>query len=345
MTSKDSELLNALIASGLLGLRGFWKLSSVSKELLSRRDDSTAFGIASVLSGFSSLREREEVWSLIEDSIRRDEVTSLQQVLALKGVAGRYPFLLRQTIDKYPSSRKCTKILIGRGATPLCSEVPCDPSTPTTVTLTAEHATDMLQHGVLPKDSWAIPFDSIPGTAYSTYIPLPSAILVSKVRQGTAGAFDLIGAFLEAGARVDVCGWHRSRSTDSGPFRWSCGRSLLHTMVMSVSCVESGEDETRPHILETRQKGLALLRRIASASKDAGCLDWKMLYTLWEHFKVPGVQFPECTALGLACLYRDAGMVRELVQVTERAERRDLLFLLFATDAQAAALVCTLATY
>uniref|UniRef100_A0A0G4I075 Uncharacterized protein n=1 Tax=Chromera velia CCMP2878 TaxID=1169474 RepID=A0A0G4I075_9ALVE len=105
MTAKDADtLLDVLAASGVLGIRKFWKLSSVSKKLLQLRDDTSTFGLGSVCTVFFSVSEREEVLRFLDGCFDRDNLKGLQQVLALRGVSGCYPFLLRRVLERNPNA-------------------------------------------------------------------------------------------------------------------------------------------------------------------------------------------------------------------------------------------------
>uniref|UniRef100_A0A0G4F960 Uncharacterized protein n=1 Tax=Chromera velia CCMP2878 TaxID=1169474 RepID=A0A0G4F960_9ALVE len=303
MAAEEADFLSLLVQTGILGLRGFWKLSAVSKELLSLRGDATALGFGSVCSGFSSVTEKLEVWRLIDDCLRRDDVKALQQLFALPGVSGRFPFLLRRLIEKSPDSEKCRTYLMERGVTPCVTEILYTQRTSGGTNLSKKIVDEMISRRMLQADAWAV-FPAR-GDDFVVFDPLSVHFLKNN-------RFDLAESLLDAGSRVDVCGWvwrgRYSRVLDVGVTPLQC-------LVQRLLRLDSEE-----HAL--RQKGLALLERIVRASKAAGCLDWKFEH---DHRR-------EGTALGLACLCRDAEIVRVLGGVTDRVDQEGLPFLILTGD-------------
>jgi len=130
----DPAFLQTFFGSAFLGFRSFWKFSSVSKSFLSFRADTTASGFGGVTAGFAAVSEREEVWNLIDDCFARDDVRGLKQVLALSGVGGRYPLLLKRFLElrssnsaipppcsHKPNKQECMQFLMQDRTTHSCS--------------------------------------------------------------------------------------------------------------------------------------------------------------------------------------------------------------------------------
>uniref|UniRef100_A0A0G4I0B7 Uncharacterized protein n=1 Tax=Chromera velia CCMP2878 TaxID=1169474 RepID=A0A0G4I0B7_9ALVE len=134
------------------------------------------------------------------------------------------------------------------------------------------------------------------------------------------GRFDLAEVLLESGAHVDICGW----SMQTTAIR--CGSSPLQMLVYRLATMRGGNNGVK------RREGLSLLRRLAEASKEMGCLGWKLRRVetvqqtlfLTEH---------DCNALQLACLLRDAEVARVLGEaVHSGAEGVELCSFLFAAE-------------
>uniref|UniRef100_A0A0G4FWZ0 Uncharacterized protein n=1 Tax=Chromera velia CCMP2878 TaxID=1169474 RepID=A0A0G4FWZ0_9ALVE len=289
-TTCNTDLVGILVASGVLGIRSFWKLTAVSTELLSLRNDTTIFGFGSVCVGFSSPSEKADVWTFIDECFERDDVKALQQILALKGVSGRYPFLLKRVMDKKPDADKCLAFLTEKRTTPNWSEFPPRAFE----TLTTAQLTLMIQHGTVKVDSW----NADPEAEYCETL---------LQRCMDEPRYDLAETLVEAGARVDLCEWVRVER-EEGQTVFECGGTPLQNLVLLF------DKEDHP---EKRKHSLSLLRRLAKASKDSGCFDWK------------GDR--ERTALQLACRYRNEEavkiLVEEQVQVEGEVEGTRLPFL------------------
>uniref|UniRef100_A0A0G4G697 Uncharacterized protein n=1 Tax=Chromera velia CCMP2878 TaxID=1169474 RepID=A0A0G4G697_9ALVE len=292
MVAKDGEVLNVLIASGLLGLRTFWKVSAVSKKLLSLRDNTTTLGLGSVCLGFSSASEREEVSVLMDACFEKDDVKALQQVLALNGVSGRYPFLLKRCLKKSPNSAKCVEFLTQRGPTSLSADF----SEREVSNLSAERVSHLIEHGIVSPDSWV----------------WDSNLCCLQILQLSIGVRNIEAAerILQAGARVDTFYWGAS---SEGEIRMQPD-TPLHTLVrllgirLRKSASENGHD---------REKGLPLLGRMAKAAKASGYLHWKARNSRREQPLLDtGAPRESYTALGLACTYRDTEAVRVLIDAT-----------------------------
>uniref|UniRef100_A0A0G4FC86 Uncharacterized protein n=1 Tax=Chromera velia CCMP2878 TaxID=1169474 RepID=A0A0G4FC86_9ALVE len=313
MKAKDSDVLSVLIASGFFGLRGFWKVSSVSKKVLKLRDDPSRLGFGSVCSGFCSTSEREGVWKMIDHCFEQDDAKALQQVLALKGLSGRYPKLLRRVLEKKPGSLKCVKFLMDRESTPFCVELSLDILSK----MTAEHLKYMIFQKRMHPDCWL----DVPN-GHSSEPPSTLSPALNVVIQ--ADRFDLAEVLLDAGARVDVCTWS---AEEGGVFDHNfrpptfCGSSpllllvdrlaLLHTTEQEFLVRGTGEgEEGHRHVVQQRETGLALLERMARMSKELGCLELR-----WSDRRT---FFDERTPLGRACVCRDAEAVGVLLKVQER---------------------------
>uniref|UniRef100_A0A0G4IEA7 Uncharacterized protein n=1 Tax=Chromera velia CCMP2878 TaxID=1169474 RepID=A0A0G4IEA7_9ALVE len=285
--AKDSDVTSALIASGFLGLRHFWKLSSLSKKLLRCRDDTTTLGIGSVSSGFCSVSEREELWKLIDSCCQQDDARALRQVFSLRGVSGRYPFLLRRILEKNPSSTKCVQFLIELEKERKETSFPSELSDTLISGLTPERFIQLIEVGILHPNSWWETGDRS-GPLINRFINL--------------NRFDLAECVLLKGGRVDVCDWEMRNASGASRNAPMCGSTPLQLLVQRLA--------VGPKTGENRQKGISLLRLIAEASKESGCFDWKAR-------DIPNALTAQepLSALQLACLRQDAEVVRVLVQV------------------------------
>uniref|UniRef100_A0A0G4FTH5 Uncharacterized protein n=1 Tax=Chromera velia CCMP2878 TaxID=1169474 RepID=A0A0G4FTH5_9ALVE len=315
--------LGILIGSGILGRRGFWKLSSVCKEVLSLRDalrdETTSIGFGSVCSGFSSDCEREEVWSFFDSCFESDNVRALQQILALKGVSGRYPFLLKRAIEKNPASVKCIAFLTNEETTPALSDLVLQ--TEFFGKLTREQFVQMIEGGVVRTDHWKEAEGLNGGRAVR---PLVEILIANS-------HFDLAEALLDAGARVDVCGWEIVISRRHHPFlslRPFSSSDSRCCFTPLLALVHGLSEDSTGHVTRRsgrgrsdaqRERGLSLLRRLAKASKDAACLDWKVKFSSTYGDGPPG----RVTALGLACFYRDPEIVKVLVEEQGHVESKE----------------------
>uniref|UniRef100_A0A0G4FRH5 Uncharacterized protein n=1 Tax=Chromera velia CCMP2878 TaxID=1169474 RepID=A0A0G4FRH5_9ALVE len=262
--SRRSDVLGLLIASGLLGLRGFWKVSSLSKETLGLRDDTTSLGFGSVLTGMEDVSERESILDLLKNCIQIDNVRALQQVLALDGVAGRYPHLLRLALEhKAPG---CVSLLMDMDITPEAREL----SERAVSSLTPEWLRSLLQRGIVRPDSW------VETGTLGDRRQQPLLTLLIDERN-----FECAELLLGAGARVDVFEW-----CSSGVFEWqSSGRTPLQALVLQLAADRNPncdwkDRESLPPLSEVeREKGLSLLRLLAEAASSRGsrCLDWEVV--------------------------------------------------------------------
>uniref|UniRef100_A0A0G4HMT6 Uncharacterized protein n=1 Tax=Chromera velia CCMP2878 TaxID=1169474 RepID=A0A0G4HMT6_9ALVE len=310
MAAKDSDILSVLIANGILGLRKFCLLSSVSKNLLALRDDLSPLGFGSLCPGFSDPSERGEVCRFLANAFERDDAKALQRILALKGMAGRYPFLLRQALQDHPRSNKCIEFLMLCGVTPYCADL----SDQAVGTLTAARVTQMIRLKVLSPDSFC------EGGRGEKMRPLLNTLIGNN-------QFQEAEALVVAGARADICNWHsHNRSNVTPPVE--AIHTPLHVLVEQIAFNESGPDELSVgergrQYIEQRKQGLSLLGLLARVSKQAGCLDWTQKGGVKPVLVFMGAQWsPECTALGMACFYQDVEVVRVLSEVTDRVEGR-----------------------
>uniref|UniRef100_A0A0G4GN68 Uncharacterized protein n=1 Tax=Chromera velia CCMP2878 TaxID=1169474 RepID=A0A0G4GN68_9ALVE len=353
--SGHSDIPRILFANGVLILREFWKLSCHSKDLLALRDDTTSLGLGSVCAGFVAVSEREDLWKVLVDCCARDDVKALRQLLALQGVSGRYPFLLRRLMKDCPSEdNQCVEFMLERGETPSSTEFPRE----ALYGRPKRHLVSFLQHSLHP-DSW------MEGKVETYYIPPADYFGKSETVLGFEYTQPLLMAFisaeesgsvetlLDAGARVDVCEWRvyandairsahggsdagseESEGEEREPERKCESTPLLRVVdrfrsLRKELCdfqTDREEEEEEEgifnyvrYVSEEREKWLPLLRRIAEASKETGCLSW---WSVWGG--------REDSALGFACLWREAEAARVLLEVEGGVQRRDLPFLAFA---------------
>uniref|UniRef100_A0A0G4HVH3 Uncharacterized protein n=1 Tax=Chromera velia CCMP2878 TaxID=1169474 RepID=A0A0G4HVH3_9ALVE len=323
MVLNDSRLLfdipNLLIRSGVLGVRQFWKFSSISKDLLRVRDDPTSLGFGSVCSGFHLTRERGEVSDLLYDCLDADNAVAFRQVLALGGWIAQVPFLLHYALEQ--EAQKCVNVLTKMTVALVCREL----SPHAVSVLTSESLDGLLKAGIVRPDSW-IQLDD-PGVRECTEQPLLTALIDAR-------NFECAEMLLDAGARVDTVEWELK--TD-----W-VGRAPLHALVLQLGAsgqprcdVVERDGEVLRLSERERETGLSLLRRLAIASKASGCLDWETSVWMrkgWECTcaHAPGVSCSckwsmivsrEETALGLACVARQADAVRILLEAGAETSR------------------------
>uniref|UniRef100_A0A0G4HX43 Uncharacterized protein n=1 Tax=Chromera velia CCMP2878 TaxID=1169474 RepID=A0A0G4HX43_9ALVE len=351
--SDPLDIPRTLLSSGFLGLKGFWKVSSVSKKLLALRDDATLLGFGSVCSGFTTLSEREEAWNFFDDCFARDDVKALKQMLALKGVAGRYPSLLRRLMLVRPHSQKCAVFLMETGHTALSGSGLSHMPQKGLTNLPREGISAMLQNGSLSPNEWVerIEMNPVEFTREDRCcLPQPTFRLVQVPLLSnliTAGNFEGAGVLLDAGARVDVCPWETPHAFTDNPSRnpvpeagvsplfglidhWN----IVRCYVQSMKSTLAQYDEPPPSLLqnldvveEKEREAHVLLHRLIQACRGQECLGWRE--------RPPRPRKIECelgvTALGFACAWRDAEMVKALLE-GEAGEkwgprRSDLVFL------------------
>uniref|UniRef100_A0A0K6SB06 Uncharacterized protein n=1 Tax=Chromera velia CCMP2878 TaxID=1169474 RepID=A0A0K6SB06_9ALVE len=302
-----SDVRRFVVASGFLGFSEFWRAASVSREFLEKRDDPSTCGLGSILPALASHEEREAVWKLIDDCLKRDNVTPLQQLLKVDKLEGRYPFLLRRAQDKTPQPQACIAFLATRSPTPVYTEPPLfnhpprvmaddmlDPRPPT-----AESLRDLLQKKTIDPNAWV----EIGITPPDTYPPTDAIrerqakpLLIYMIEQLQ---FDCANVLLDFEARVDVCEWRsewlefgcdwedlqEEADDDSDPSRYQrCGTSPLHSIISSLKtilakidyeeCDEEEETEEGQQVMQKRQTGLSLLKRVTQLMKTSGCLYW-----------------------------------------------------------------------
>uniref|UniRef100_A0A0G4GLF4 Uncharacterized protein n=1 Tax=Chromera velia CCMP2878 TaxID=1169474 RepID=A0A0G4GLF4_9ALVE len=312
------DTAKAIVASGILGFRGFWKISSLSKNLLSLRDDITTLGLGSVCAEFAHESGRNAVWEFIRNCFRFDDVKTLKQFLALPRISDRYPFLLRLLLSENPNAMKCLEILIKEGANrsgtgELCSlfllHEEVEP-------LQNEALKMMIDGNVIQPNSWTMGRSASP-PGDDVALPVLCALIQGE-------KFEAAEALLTKGAKVDVCAWRNSSGGEflSDPLPLC---ALVHRLANIASeaqaqTIVEGEDEEEAEeraairgryveLAERREKCLSLFRSLSVAALESGCLHWK------ENARVGGNQIVvgENTALQLACRYRDPEMIGVLV--------------------------------
>uniref|UniRef100_A0A0G4FVW7 Uncharacterized protein n=1 Tax=Chromera velia CCMP2878 TaxID=1169474 RepID=A0A0G4FVW7_9ALVE len=105
----QNELRGIICASGVLSLKRFWKLSSLSADLLRLRDSQAVVGLGGVLLTQDPFSEREEMGKFLLRSVDCDNEKEVRQLLSLDGVSGRFPCLLARAMQK--GSEKCLRFL------------------------------------------------------------------------------------------------------------------------------------------------------------------------------------------------------------------------------------------
>uniref|UniRef100_A0A0G4HPU1 Uncharacterized protein n=1 Tax=Chromera velia CCMP2878 TaxID=1169474 RepID=A0A0G4HPU1_9ALVE len=284
------DTAKAIVASGILGFRGFWKISSLSKNLLSLRDDITTLGLGSVCAEFAHESGRDAVWEFTRNCFRFDDAKALEQFLALPRISNRYPFLLQQLLSENPNAMKCLEILIkedanrsGRGelCSPLLSHERVDPVPNEALKL-------MIERNVIQPNSWTMgPSASPPGDDSETVaLPVLCALIEGK-------KFEAAEALLKKGAKVDVCAWRESSGSEEKQSALLPLCALVHrlaniveaqteTIIVEEVLQDEEEAEERAEIrrryvelAEQREKGLSLLRCLSVAALESGCLHWR----------------------------------------------------------------------
>uniref|UniRef100_A0A0G4I0Y5 Uncharacterized protein n=1 Tax=Chromera velia CCMP2878 TaxID=1169474 RepID=A0A0G4I0Y5_9ALVE len=304
-------------------------------------------GCGSVCSGFDAISEREEVWGFVNDCLTRDNVRALRQVLEVPGLAHRYPFLLRRALElgsRNDASRpsppilvnplKCVEFLSERHITSVSPEI----SPEAVSTLTRDRLAVLLKSGAVQPNSWV--FAGVE-RASEGRPPVAQPLLIALI---DARKFDSAAALMDAGARVDVCEWVASvsaRGEAEGaeltfPLDYStAGRSPLHALVSTVceeraerlrfaadrgvdidsdggesSLAEGGRDVVGEQDREKNAVRLALLRRIAVASQEAGCFHWAVKTVACRVWMDKTI----CNALSLVSLCGDFEGLRVLLE-------------------------------
>uniref|UniRef100_A0A0G4HUH8 Uncharacterized protein n=1 Tax=Chromera velia CCMP2878 TaxID=1169474 RepID=A0A0G4HUH8_9ALVE len=295
----SSDVWNIVFMNGALGLFQPWKVSSLSKKLLELRTTSHLF-VGGLASGFDDEGEREKMWTLIDKCFKRDDVAALRLLLSLKGVRGRYPFLLRRVLEKNPHSRACADFLTEEGSADTCTVLSPDSISK----LESSRLSGLLKSGVVRTDSWL----EIPATTNRT----PAHTLPLLIALIDRENIDCAHLLLDAGARVDLCEWYCYFAAAETADYEAARRGPLHAAVELCSRLNArlneeeeggGDGEERS---SKRQKALALLQRLAEAASDpqkVGCLHWKREDGNGE----------SVTALGLACVRRDPEAVKILL--------------------------------
>uniref|UniRef100_A0A0G4F5E7 Uncharacterized protein n=1 Tax=Chromera velia CCMP2878 TaxID=1169474 RepID=A0A0G4F5E7_9ALVE len=265
--SRKEDIPPILFANGILGIRGFWKVSAVCEKLLALRNDVTPLGLGSMCSNFDNPLERAELAKSLNGFIFRDNVKALQQVLALPGVEGRCPFLLKRALEESPGSQKCIDFLSKKGPTTASIEV----SSRAVSFMTRQSLKSLLDSKVITPDAWILCSDRadrpniLVGVSTSGEDSVPRKAVPLLVALIDAGKLDCAEFLFDAGARVDLCGWEETTNRDRGAVYVSTPGPLQAL----VSFLTKGW----PHNLP-RDKGLALLERFASRAREAGCAGW-----------------------------------------------------------------------
>uniref|UniRef100_A0A0G4HCQ4 Uncharacterized protein n=1 Tax=Chromera velia CCMP2878 TaxID=1169474 RepID=A0A0G4HCQ4_9ALVE len=284
-----ADIPRLLIRSGVLGVRGFWKLSSLSKGLLKSRDDVSLLGLGSVCCGFASVFEREQLEKLLRNCLEYDNVRSLQQILALGGILGRCPSVMRW--GQHMDAHKCVEALTKMEPVSVVQGFVVN-----IYNLTPKALAGMQQQGSVQPNSWIERYGQ--RVRDSTFQPLLN-LLIEKLN------FECAELLLDAGARVDVA--DLKCNFDSG--RFQIGWSPLQTLVLLLV---GWHGEAMRLTKSSRKRGLSLLKRLAIASKSARCLDWTVSE---RNFTVCILKAREETSLGVACMGCEPEVVRILLEV------------------------------
>uniref|UniRef100_A0A0G4I1J9 Uncharacterized protein n=1 Tax=Chromera velia CCMP2878 TaxID=1169474 RepID=A0A0G4I1J9_9ALVE len=310
MLDPQAEVSQTVLGSGVLGFRAFWKLSSVSSAFLALRNDSSFLGFGSVCRGFDAVTEREEVWNLIDDCLKRSDNATLAQLFALNGVALRYPFLLKRFLEKErgssssppshppnnpPNAQHFVRFLTENAATPCCADLSLEGMG----NLTKERLEVLLETGAVDPDSWVC---SGPQGASGCVVPSVRPLLIALIDAHKWECVQLLlqwkGRGKEKGVRVDVNEWMATEKEPPGggqsarfvfPYEYSvAGRTPLHALVVAAleqSVARKGEGGGDERPLGVGAEGgeggrdggdveVELLRCIAHKAKETGTLQW-----------------------------------------------------------------------
>uniref|UniRef100_A0A0G4IBV1 Uncharacterized protein n=1 Tax=Chromera velia CCMP2878 TaxID=1169474 RepID=A0A0G4IBV1_9ALVE len=157
MSQSDLEKLKRIVcANNALGIRLFWKFSSLSKDQLKLRDDTSENGIGGVLNGLclTPLSERKAVRSLLFDSADRDNAAALKQLLAVEGVDGLSPGLLSRAMTAGAVS--CVRLLTERGQVSSFGRCSTEFSSDSVRKVSVETLKMLFESGTLNPNSWVV---------------------------------------------------------------------------------------------------------------------------------------------------------------------------------------------
>uniref|UniRef100_A0A0G4GKF5 Uncharacterized protein n=1 Tax=Chromera velia CCMP2878 TaxID=1169474 RepID=A0A0G4GKF5_9ALVE len=304
LTAAETGLKNgALFGSSVLGIRQFWKLSSLSKALLSFREDSqittSIFG-SEALVPFS---QRSDLFLLVRHCIDKENDKLLQQLLLnVNGLAGQFPGLLDRA--KQRQSRKCIAVLEGKGGL----TAPASLGGGNLPYTRKETVARWLENQVLQPDAWV----KVP----HFWTPLLTVLIDS----GSIQAAEFIW---EKGGRVDVTEWRETEVAQAGQQNSSSstdvtslfsfpGRSPLHALILRLSGFN-------PLDAKGREESLKFLRRLAEAAKERGVIRWTADMCGFEQWGEGGNSMP-MSALSLACRCVEVDALKILLDVLEVEE-------------------------
>uniref|UniRef100_A0A0G4FDF3 Uncharacterized protein n=1 Tax=Chromera velia CCMP2878 TaxID=1169474 RepID=A0A0G4FDF3_9ALVE len=292
--TEKRDVCHKVCASAVLGVRLFWKLSSLSTELRVLRQKDCLKDVFSPENQVP-LSERSELRSLVHDCIDRDDVTALKHLQEVNtlDLQRRFPALLRRACEK--QSRRCVASL-SQSASLYAPQVF---SASSVEKIDKESLRTLIEQRALHPDAW---FEVERG---NTKYWAPLLIVMNE-----ANNFECAEYLLEAGARTDVCEWLEEENGGRvGKPRWDqtrfCpGKTPLHSLLVKFWRAHS------THTQETHSQKLRLLHRIvavSSASKSR-CLEWTSTYSARE-----------MCCLGLACFVSEPEAVAALLAAREIA--------------------------
>uniref|UniRef100_A0A0G4HHY6 Uncharacterized protein n=1 Tax=Chromera velia CCMP2878 TaxID=1169474 RepID=A0A0G4HHY6_9ALVE len=327
-TSEESRLPQILCASGVLSLKLFWKLSSISKELLALRDSpELCTGLGGVAAGLSVISERCALLDLLHDCIDRDDVRALQQLLPLRGLKGTFPGLFGRAVEKEAES--CFALL---RENPILF---CPPDVSANFrSMKPEMLRRLLQEKVLDANMWMKVENTDQGNR-TPWAIVWKPILNQMIDERN---FDCAEVLLEFGARVDVCEWEAVKevaefidSDDQDPYEFCdwrtgfgfSGKSPLHSLILALVISQPTDSKDPPGL--PSQKSLAFLKRLVGTAKEHGCLDWTAIvphHALALPFRREFdcyIQY-ELSALSLACTFLQPAVVDVLLEGGARVQ-------------------------
>uniref|UniRef100_A0A0G4FSY2 Uncharacterized protein n=1 Tax=Chromera velia CCMP2878 TaxID=1169474 RepID=A0A0G4FSY2_9ALVE len=323
--SPQETAWEVLCSSGFLGLRRFWVLSAVCKDLYSLREDHSPQGIAGVLSNraLSSQNSRRELQSLLQHCVDKDDVRGLRQLLAVPGMTGRFPGLFERAFAK--TSVKCAAFL--------CEEqyvkgqiAPSVDIQNSLSGMTVEMLSVLIEKGALSPSAWV--------REKNLWRPLLTLLIETH-------NFECARFLLDRGARVDV--WEHQNDSNSEKFesegftlpRAREFRTPLFSLVGEVAPLrrgdglfnreapnsdsesdEGGVDNTKA---AARLRGLALLKLMLRAAKERGVLGWLSEdREIYQRSRGP----LEVSVLVIACLAHDEEVFDLLICAGVAANQR-----------------------
>uniref|UniRef100_A0A0G4HEL6 Uncharacterized protein n=1 Tax=Chromera velia CCMP2878 TaxID=1169474 RepID=A0A0G4HEL6_9ALVE len=277
---------DALSLSGVLGVRLFWKFSSLSQDHLKIRDQ--VGGLWRVIIG-DGVSERRWLHSLVVSCIDRDDAKALKQLLAIPGLTLTMPCLFGRAAEK--QAWTCLSLLSDHPV----SSVPSEFTQGRLESLDRATLTVLLDRQILHPNMWVQARsghgddDAVPWRI--VWRPLLNLMIDQR-------KFDCAGVLLDRGARVDVMEWEAEGNAlwpqceaPGGHYLGEIetegwvegasfpGKSPLHSLIFVLHALrglwwQGGSGDMPMGAEGDGDGGMALLGRLAKAARERGCLEW-----------------------------------------------------------------------